>query len=63
MSLVLLTNCSQYTGPGALAALLQDGHTVACHDVAFADAAARAGFNQQYFAAHALVAQAPEAIR
>ncbi len=41
MSLVLLTNVMQYTGPGALGVLVRDGYTVACHDAAFTDAAAR----------------------
>jgi hypothetical protein len=31
MALVLLTNVNQYTGPGALDALLRDGPRVACH--------------------------------
>lgn len=45
MGLILLTNVSQYTGPGALDALLQDGHRVACHDASFVDAAARSAFD------------------
>jgi NAD(P)-dependent dehydrogenase (short-subunit alcohol dehydrogenase family) len=61
MSLVLLTNVRQYAGPGAVASLLQDGHTVACHDASFVDASARAEFQEQY-PAHALEAQTPEAI-
>ncbi len=35
MALMLLTNVTQYTGPGALTALLRDGHTVMCHDPSF----------------------------
>jgi NAD(P)-dependent dehydrogenase (short-subunit alcohol dehydrogenase family) len=62
MALVLLTNVSQYTGPGALGALVQDGHTVACHDAAFADDAARAAFERAHATAHPLAAQTPEAI-
>src|SRR5260370_3305186 len=61
MSLVLLTNVHQYAGPGAVAALLQDGHTVACHDASFVDATARAEF-QARCPAHALEAQTPEAV-
>jgi 3-oxoacyl-[acyl-carrier protein] reductase len=62
MSLVLLTNVMQYTGPGALEALLRDGHTVACHDAPFTDTAAHAAFDSQHAAAHALQGQTPEAV-
>ncbi|WP_189046555.1 SDR family oxidoreductase [Aliidongia dinghuensis] len=62
MPLVLLTNCHQYTGPGALAALIEEGHTVLCQDAAFADAAVRAAFDRQHGTALALAAQTPEAI-
>jgi 3-oxoacyl-[acyl-carrier protein] reductase len=62
MSLVLLTNVSQYTGPGALAALLSDGHTVACSDASFVDAAARRAFDASHAGIHALAAQTPEAV-
>ena len=62
MSFVLLTNVNQYTGPGALEALLQDGNTVVCHDASFADADARAAFDRRHAAAQALAAQAPEEI-
>jgi len=62
MGLVLLTNASQYTGPGALGALLQEGHAVACHDRSFGDAAARAEFEAAYANAHALAGQTPEEI-
>ncbi len=61
MSLVLLTNVRQYAGPGAVASLLQDGHTVACHDASFVDVSARAEFQEQY-PAHALEAQTPETV-
>jgi NAD(P)-dependent dehydrogenase (short-subunit alcohol dehydrogenase family) len=62
MSLVLLTHITQYAGPGALEALLQDGHTVACHDTTFTDTAARAAFDARHASAHALHGQTPEAI-
>jgi len=61
MSLVLLTNARQYAGPGAVASLLHDGHTVACHDASFVDVSARAEFQEQY-PAHALEAQTPETV-
>src|SRR5262245_3686499 len=62
MSLVLLTNVTQYAGPGALAGLIADGHTVACSDASFADPEVRAGFDQRHATAHALAAQSPEAV-
>jgi 3-oxoacyl-[acyl-carrier protein] reductase len=62
MSLVLLTNVSQYTGPGAVEALVGDSHTVACSDPSFADPEARAAFDKRHGMAHALAAQTPEAI-
>jgi 3-oxoacyl-[acyl-carrier protein] reductase len=61
MSLVLLTNVSQYTGPGVLEALVQDSHTVACSDPSFADPKVRAAFDKCHGTAHALAAQTPEA--
>lgn len=63
MSTVLLTNVAQYTGPGALDALVRAGHVVACHDASFVDHAARAAFNAHQATAHALAAQTPEAIQ
>jgi len=62
LTLVLLTNAREYAGPGALAALLQDGHTVVCHDASFVAPPARAAFEQEFGATHALEVQKPEAI-
>ncbi len=62
MSLVLLTNANQYTGPSALEALLKDGHTVACTDAAFAQADARAAFDKRHANARAIAAQTPEEV-
>lgn len=45
MALILLTNVTQYAGPGALDDLLAEGHNVACHDASFADTGRRAGFD------------------
>lgn len=59
MSLVLLTNVTQYAGPGALPALLGHGHRVACHDAGFADEAARTAFDAEHSNAFALAAQEP----
>jgi NAD(P)-dependent dehydrogenase (short-subunit alcohol dehydrogenase family) len=44
MALILLTNVTQFAGPGGLEALLSDGHRVLCHDSAFIEEDARRGF-------------------
>jgi NAD(P)-dependent dehydrogenase (short-subunit alcohol dehydrogenase family) len=62
MKLVLVTNAREYTGPGAVAALLKNGHTVACHDGSFVDAGSRVAHEQEYKASYALEAQSPEEI-
>jgi 3-oxoacyl-[acyl-carrier protein] reductase len=62
MALVLLTNVTQYAGPGALDGLLAERHIVACHDASFADAGRRADFDQDARKAIALAGQSPEQI-
>src|SRR5215475_638787 len=62
MPLVLLTNVAQYAGPGALAALLADGHTVVCHDRSFVDYDERTHYANQNLKAHVLGGQTAEAI-
>jgi 3-oxoacyl-[acyl-carrier protein] reductase len=61
--IVLLTNVRQYTGPGALAALLQDGNDVFCHDASFDEDAARSAFESEHPGAIALAAQEPKDIQ
>jgi NAD(P)-dependent dehydrogenase (short-subunit alcohol dehydrogenase family) len=46
MPIALLTHVTQYTGPGALAALRAAGWRVLCHDASFAAADAVAAFEQ-----------------
>jgi NAD(P)-dependent dehydrogenase (short-subunit alcohol dehydrogenase family) len=41
---VLVTHATQYTGPGAVAALRDQGMRVFCHDLSFGDASAPAAF-------------------
>ena len=41
MSLMFLTNPTEYTGPGTLDVLLAQGHTVLCTDKSFVNSAAR----------------------
>jgi len=62
MSLILLTNVTQYAGPGALDKLLAEGHRVACHDASFADAEARASFDDRQGKVTILAGQRPEDI-
>lgn len=60
MSTFLLTHAEQYTGPGTLAVLLRQGHTVLCHDKGFIDADARRRFERSHPGAVALPAQSPD---
>lgn len=62
MSRVLVTNVRDYTGPGAVAVLLREGHEVICHDPSFSDEAARGAFGHEHPGAVALASRAPEAI-
>jgi 3-oxoacyl-[acyl-carrier protein] reductase len=62
MSLVLLTNVVEYTGPAALPVLVNDGHTVVCHDRSFSDRSKREKFAELNPKAHALAGQTTEAI-
>jgi len=62
MSRVLVTNVRDYTGPGAVAVLLRDGHAVLCHDPSFSNEAARADFERAHPGAAALSSDEPEAL-
>jgi NAD(P)-dependent dehydrogenase (short-subunit alcohol dehydrogenase family) len=61
MRKILLTNVTQYCGPGALALLVKSGAEALCHDPSFQDAAARKKFELEE-GALALSAQTPEDI-
>jgi NAD(P)-dependent dehydrogenase (short-subunit alcohol dehydrogenase family) len=61
MRKILLTNVTQYCGPGALAHLVRSGAEVWGHDPSFAEPEARARFESQG-QAMALSAQTPEEI-
>ena len=60
MRKILLINVTQYTGPGALDALLEAGHTVVCHDPSFHRREARTAFEKEYPRTRALEAQSVE---
>ena len=60
MRTVLVTNVKQYAGPGALAALLEQGNRVICHDASFAAQEARFVFEREWPGAMALAAASPD---
>lgn len=59
MRTVLVTHATQYTGPGAVSALIAAGCGVFCHDASFVTAAARVAFAAEYPGATCLRAQDP----
>jgi 3-oxoacyl-[acyl-carrier protein] reductase len=62
MGLILVTNVLQYTGPGAVEALLAEDHHVVCHDAAFCEKETRASFGSRRSSLTTLAAQNPEEI-
>lgn len=62
MPITLLTNVTQYAGPGTMVELLREGHTVICHDASFVDSGRRSDFEAQAQGAWAIGEQYPEAI-
>ncbi|WP_206245786.1 SDR family oxidoreductase [Novosphingobium terrae] len=62
MSFVLVTNVTQYAGPGAVDGLLAEGHHVLCHDPSFTDDQAREEFESRAGSITALAGQIPEEI-
>ena len=59
---VLVTNVTQYAGPGTIPVLLRDGCDVLCHDGSFTDPVARAAYSDRHPGALCLDAQTPEEI-
>lgn len=59
MRTVLVTNVTQYAGPGSVLALLQQGMRVVCHDPSFATIDARADFEARNASAVCLAAADP----
>ncbi len=62
MTHVLMTNVTQYVGPGALPVLLREGMHVLCHDASFADPEIARAFEDENPNTVALRAQTPESI-
>jgi len=59
---VLVTHVTQYTGPGAVDALLAADCAVYAHDASFADATARAAYEAAHHGVAALAAQGADAL-
>ena len=62
MRTVLVTNVTQYAGPGVVETLIQQGSRVICHDASFIDAAACDTFRRTRPGVECLTAQAPETL-
>ncbi len=58
----LVTNVTQYAGPGVAETLVEQGARVICHDAAFIDSGARDAFPAGRHGIECLAAQDPEAI-
>ncbi|WP_439134068.1 SDR family oxidoreductase [Pseudomaricurvus sp.] len=58
----LVTNAREYAGPGSVAALLDDGFFVLCHDKSFVDELVRKEFSQEFSGAIPLAEQCPVAL-
>lgn len=62
MRTVLATNVTQYTGPGAVQALLQQNMRVVCHDSTFREQAVREAFVLKHPGAECLRSTDPGAL-
>ena len=62
MRTVLVTNVTQYTGPGVVEALLRQGARVLCHDASFEEPGARASFRQSHPGVECLRSMEPHAL-
>lgn len=62
MPTVLVTHAAHFLGPGAVAALRDEGASLVCHDASFTEADAAAAFETRHGGAIALRAQTPDAI-
>jgi NAD(P)-dependent dehydrogenase (short-subunit alcohol dehydrogenase family) len=62
MRTVLVTNVTQYAGPGAMEVLRQQNSRVVCHDASFGDRVARDSFQSQHPGVECLESVEPESI-
>lgn len=59
---VLVTNVTQYAGPGVVAALARQGARALCHDVSFIESAAREGFRHGHPGVECMESVEPDAL-
>ena len=62
MRTVLVTNVTQYAGPGVVEALLRQGARVLCHDASFQDSAALDSFRQSHLGVECLQSLEPHTL-
>lgn len=62
MPAALVTNVTQYAGPGVVPVLLRQGFTVVCHDPSFSEAAERRHYEAEFVGATCLAAQTPDEV-
>ena len=62
MRTVLVTNVTQYAGPGVVETLMQQGSRVVCHDASFVESATRDNFGKSHPGVHCLASVVPGAM-
>ena len=62
MRTALVTNVTQYAGPGVVEALVRQGVRVVCHDASFLESAARDTFRETHPGVECLASQEPGAL-
>lgn len=62
MPTALVTNVTQYAGPGTVPVLLRQGFAVICHDPSFSKATERRRYEAEFAGATCLAAQTPEEV-
>lgn len=62
MPTALVTNATQYAGPGVVPVLLRQGFATVCHDPSFVEAAERRRYEIEFVGTTCLAAQTPDEI-
>lgn len=62
MHTTLVTNATQYAGPGIVETLVRQGTRVICHDASFDDSAARTSFRDDHAEVECLASTEPDAL-
>lgn len=60
MATILVTNVTQYAGPGVIDVLREQGYEVICHDASFTGAERRASYERENPGSAAIAGQTPE---